>query len=178
MTKTMTKTALIVFAAVLVLAAVCVAFVCTGTANAAGLASDGSNTGSVQVTYSVEGGWAVTITDGPINLKPDKEETITVEVTKAVLGDGQTISITIESEHDYKLVHGSDSLAYTVKKGATTFSSSEKTVLENIDGTTDLSANGKADLTVKLEQATASQAKYEGAYTDTLNFTVNTNGGD
>lgn len=176
MTKTMTKTALIVFAAVLVLAAVCVAFACTGTANATELTNGGSDTGSVQVTYSVTGGWAVTITDGPINLTPDEEKTITVKVTKAVLSDGQTLSIDVTSANEYKLVHGTDSLAYTVKKGATTLSASEKTVLENIDGTTDLSANGKADLTVKLEQATASQAKYEGAYTDTLNFKVNVNG--
>ena len=176
MTKTMTKTALIVFAAVLVLAAVCVAFACTGTANAAVL-TENSNTQSVQVTYTVEGGWAVKITDGPITLTPDEEKTITVEVTKAVLSDGQTLSVEVTSANDYKLKHGElDELAYTVKKGGTTLSASEKTVLENIDGTTDLSANGKADLTVKLEQATASQAKYDGDYTDTLNFKVNVSG--
>lgn len=174
MTKTMTKTALIVFAAVLVLAAVCVAFVCTGTANATTLDKD-TTSGSVTVTYTVEGAWAVTITDGPIALEPDTDSKITVEVTKAVLRDGEKLSITIESENDYKLKHGElDELAYTVKKGATTFSASEKTVLENIDGSTpDLATAGKAELIVRLEKNTADTAKYDGAYTDTLNFTVN-----
>lgn len=168
----MTKTALISLVAVLVLAAVCTALVFTGTASAKTL-NNGKQSDTVDVTYTVAGGWEVEITDGTIALTPGTDSTLNVEVKKAVLNDSEKLSITVESTNGYKLKHGTDELIYTVKKDATNLDNSDnKTILDNIDGTTDLSTAGKAELKVQITEEEAGHAKYVGEYTDTLTFTV------
>lgn len=129
-------------------------------------------TGSTNVTYTVNPGYTVTIpekvtiNEAPVTVSAndvitDKGSQVVVKLTAT---DGTDNAFTVKTAEDAVL-------NYTVRSGDTVINIGDTVLAVNPDDTTaDTLANGSADLTFSL--ADGETVKYSGTYTGTVTFTI------
>ncbi len=120
---------------------------------------------AVTISGEVESKWTATV-DDEVTLTGGKG-TITFTFSNVVLENGRSLSVKAASTNGWKLKNGEEEISYDVKKGETSITSGDGTVLSNINGKSDeLSAE------LSIEATGVESAKVAGSYTDTLTFTV------
>lgn len=137
-------------------------------ASAADITSGGSNTQTVEVTYSVNNSWTVSI-PGSIVVGNDGASQ-KVKASDVLIGEGQSLKVTVSSGNEWKLKgSGSVEFGYELKVDGTVYSDSVLTVNA---GTTE---SVEKILTANLKGDDANAGKYSTngeSYTDELTFTV------
>ena len=130
---------------------------------------EGENT--VEVKYTVDGGYVVTIIDA-VTLG-EKDATVAagnVSVSNAILEEGKTLTVTVKSTNGFTVNNsGSKTIAYSMTIGegeAITSGTDAKTVLTVESGT----ATGS--VAVSFARTGDVPANVAGEFTDTLTFEV------
>ena len=126
------------------------------------------NSGTTDVKYTTEEAYTVTIPADVTLTATTLSTTGNVTVTDALLGEGKTLKITVESAKGYKLENGTSNIAYTLKKGDTTITADANEVLSVAAGT----KTGSAALTFATSAENVANATLAGEHKDTLTFKV------
>lgn len=138
------------------------------TAFAADL-NEGSNSGSMTVSYGVDEGYVVTI-PADVTVSTAGVET-NLSASKVLLPDGKTLTVSVASANGFKLEYAGSKIPYTVSVGNKEQTTATFNALSITSGTT----SGSVKLTFKTTQNDIDKATKAGNHTDTLTFTCGVN---
>ncbi len=132
------------------------------TAFAADYDTEGNK--GMNVTYSVNPGYTVTIPE-TVTIGADGTE-MTVSAEDVVVEKGQYVSVTLAAENNFTVTSGEGAtLTYTVTKGGQPVAAGDEILAVN-------PADGKADTATITFDIDESDIKYAGTYTGSATFTI------
>jgi hypothetical protein len=141
--------------------------------------AEDSRKADVVVTYEVTDTYTVTI-PADTTIGSDYQNTGIVSASDVVIGENETLKVTLSSTNQFKLKYGNSEVAYSIKAASTTTESGvDKDTLENNDtvlsvspSSTAAKAAGSTTLTFKTSETEVAKASKAGNHTDKLTFTV------
>jgi uncharacterized cupin superfamily protein len=154
-----------------VLMAIVLMLVVAAPVFAANLTQD-TTTGTMNVTYGVGETYTISIPDS-LGFTQDLTQTVDVSVTDVLLPHGKTLTLSLTSANDYKLVYEDSEIVYTVTKGSVAFTSQVTEVLTVSAG--DPEATTTESLTFATTSEAIAAATLSGQHVDTLTFTASVN---
>ena len=127
----------------------------------------GSTTANVEITYSVDDAWTVTI---PESITVGGEA-VEVKAENVNIASGKELNVTLKgsNESEWKLIGSGDPITYTVKKGDNGSQTETVNPKDSILTVTDAQTSGSVYIKVETENTKSTGGE---AYTDTLTFTV------
>ena len=130
---------------------------------------EGSNVGSITVSYGVAEGYVVTI-PADVSASTAGVET-TLSASSVLIPDGKTLTVSVASTNNFNLEYAGSMIPYTVSVGETKQTTATFTALSILSGTT----SGSVKLSFKTTDGDIAKATKSGNHTDTLTFTCSVN---
>lgn len=161
----------------MILICLAVVFAMAGTVSG-GNGINGQNSGETEINYNVDVSYIVTI---PVAVTFEGEGngltgSGTVSATQVLIGDGQKLTVSMESDNfvggSFSLNYGEvivSKIPYVIKLNDNTVTEDPYTVLTVLAGNT----SGSSTLTFSTTKENIAKATKSGVHTDTLTFTCN-----